>query len=179
MKKKVLAVILAVCIICLVGSTIYEKVSYSNLSFEEKILEIMNCDEMSGTKYVDSVVLLTEVDGGYFCVATASSDETVHFGYIREENGELEFAGKSFSSLSLIVNNEDPIEFLRTSILNFSEKDYYYSCYQHKDDIKIMVNDTEAEIHNFTLSYLGEEYNMDLWFVCSENEPIVKSVTEK
>ncbi len=173
MKRKVLSAILVICVVYLVGSTIYERATYSEPSFDEKVLEVMNYDETAGTKNVDNIVFITEVDGGYFCVATASAEETVHFGYIREENGKLEFAGKSFSSLPLIIYNEDPTAFLRTSILNYSEKDYYYGCFRHKDDLQIIVNDSEAEIHNFILNYQGETFNMDFWLVRSESEPTV------
>lgn len=178
MKKKILLVIFLICSVYFVFSIIHDKVSYSELSFEEKILEIMNFDEISGTKNVDNIVLLTEVDGGYFCVATASGDETVHFGYIIEENGKLEFAGKSFSSLPMIVFNQNPAEFLRTSILNFSKNDFYYGCYQHKDGVNLVINNSEAVIYNFTLNYSGKDYNMDFWLVCSENEPDIKIIEE-
>ena len=117
MKKKVLVIIFVFLVVFSVGSTIYDKIADNELTFEEKVLEIMNDAEISGTKYVDNIVYLTEVDDGYFCVGTASSDETVHFGYIRQDNEKLELAGKSFSSLAMIVNNEDPTIFLRTSIL--------------------------------------------------------------
>lgn len=173
MKKKILAAIFIICVLFFVGSTIYEKVAYSKLSFDEKILEIMNFDEISGTKNVDNIVSLIEVDGGYFCIGTASVEETVHFGFIKEENNKLEFGGKSFSSIPVIVYNDDPTSFLRTSILNFSEKDFYYGCYQHKDDLNVLVNDNQVEIHNFSLNYQGKEFDMDFWLVCSENEPTV------
>ena len=133
----------------------------------------MNFDEMSGTKYVDGIAFITEVEDGYFCVGTASSDETVHFGYIKEKNGKSEFAGKSFSSLPVIVYNQNPSEFLRTNILNFSEKDFYYGCYQHNENVEIMINGSKAEIYNFTLNYNEEKYNMDFWLVCSEKKPTV------
>ena len=171
--KKTLAVILTICIIYLIGFTVYEKVSYSNLSFDEKVLEIMNFDEFTGTKYVDGIAFITEVEDGYFCIATASSDNTVHFGYIRDNNGNLEFAGKSFSSLPLIIYNQNPSEFLRTSILNFSEKDFYYCCYQHNENAEITIDGKKAEIYNFTLNYKEKEYTMDFWLVCSEKEPTV------
>lgn len=173
MKKKALIFIFIFCVIFSIGSIIYDKIADNELTFEQKVLEIMNYDELSGTKNVDNIIFLTEVDGGYFCVGTASSDETIHFGYIREENEKLEFAGKSFSSLSMIVNNEDPTIFLRTSILNFSEKDYYYGCYQHKDDVHLTIDGADVEIHNFNLNCNDKDYNMDFWLVCSENEPIV------
>ena len=176
MKKKVLVIIFVFCVVFSVGSTIYEKIANNELTFEEKVLEVMNDDEMAGTKYVDNIIYLTEVDGGYFCIGTASSDETIHFGYLRQENEKLEFAGKSFSRLSMIVNNEDPTIFLRTSILNFSEKDYYYGCYQHKEDINLTVDGVDLEIHNFELNYNGKEYNMDFWLICSESEPLITLV---
>ena len=119
LKKKCWLSFLFFCVVFLVGSTIYDKIADNVLTFEEKILEVMNDDEMSGTKHVDNIVYLTEVDGGYFCIGTTSSDETVHFGYLRQENEKLELAGKSFSSLSMLVNNDDPTNFLRTSILNY------------------------------------------------------------
>ena len=176
MKKKLLVIILVFCFVFSVGSTIYDKIADGELTFEEKVLQVMNDDEMSGTKYVDNIIYLTEVDDGYFCVATASSDETVHFGYLRQENEELELAGKSSSSVAMIVANDDPTIFLRTSILNFSEKDYYYGCYQHKEDINLTVDGVNLEIHNFELNYNGKEYNMDFWFVCSEDEPLITLV---
>ena len=176
MKKKVLIIIFVLCVIFSVGSAVYDKIADTELTFEEKVLEVMNDDEMSGTEYVDNIIYLTEVEGGYFCVATASSDETVHFGYLRQENEKLELAGKSFSSVAMIVNNDDPTIFLRTSILNFSEKDYYYGCYQHKEDINLTVDGVNLEIHNFELNYNGKEYNMDFWFVCSEDEPLITLV---
>lgn len=173
MKKKLLIIIFVFCVVFSVGSTIYDKIADNELTFEEKALELMNDDEMSGTKHVDNIVYLTEVDDGYFCIGTASSDKTVHFGYLRQENEKLELAGKSYSSLSMIVNNDDPTIFLRTSILNFSKKDYYYGCYQHKDDVHLTIDTVDVEIHNFNLKYNGKDYNMDFWLVCSENEPIV------
>lgn len=78
--------------------------------------------------------------------------------------------------MPLIVHNEDPVSFLRTSILNFSEKDYYYGCYQHNDNLKVMVNDDEAKIYNFTLNYAGNNYDMDFWLVCSDKDPVVKII---
>lgn len=174
MKKKIVFALLLVCLVFFAGSTIYEKITFSRLSFDDKILEIMNDDNFSDDKSVDKLVFIKEVDGGYFCVATSSEEKLVNFGYIREENGKLEFAGKSFSSLPLIVYNEDPTAYLRTSILNFSEKDYYYGCYQHKDDLRITVNDSEVKIHNFTLNYMGNDFNMDFWLVCSDREPTVQ-----
>ena len=173
MKKKVLVIIFVFLVVFSVGSTIYDKIADNELTFEEKVLETMNDAEISGTKYVDNIVYLTEVDDGYFCVGTASSDETVHFGYIRQDNEKLELAGKSSSSLAMIVNNEDPTIFLRTSILNFSTKDYYYGCYQHKDDVHLTVDGVNIEIHNFNLNYNGKEYNMDFWLVCSKGEPLI------
>ena len=173
MKKKVLVIIFVFLVVFSVGSTIYDKIADNELTFEEKVLETMNDAEISGTKYVDNIVYLTEVDDGYFCVGTASSDETVHFGYLRQDNEKIELAGKSFSSLAMIVNNEDPTIFLRTSILNFSAKDYYYGCYQHKDDVHLTVDGVNIEIQNFNLNYNGKEYNMDFWLVCSKGEPLI------
>lgn len=173
MKKKVLAILFVFCVLFSVVSLIYNKIAKDELTFEEQVLELMNYDELSGAQNVDNVVFITEVDGGYFCVGTASKEDTVHFVFIKEENGELEFGGKSFSSLSMITNNENPTAFGRTSILNSGEKDYYYGCYQHKDDSLITVNGTDAEIHNFSLKYSGKNYSMDFWLVCSEKEPIV------
>ncbi|MBO5396181.1 MAG: hypothetical protein J6A97_04795 [Clostridia bacterium] len=173
MKKKVLIFIFIFCVIFSVGSIIYDKIADNELTFEEKVLEIMNYDEFSGTQNVDDIVLITEVDGGYFCVGTASVEETAHFVFVKEENGKLEFGGKSFSSLPMIVNNEDPTSFLRTSILNFSEKDYYYGCYQHKHDVHLIINGADAKIQSFNLRYNNKDYTMDFWLVCSENEPIV------
>ncbi|MBQ8783743.1 MAG: hypothetical protein IJZ57_08235 [Clostridia bacterium] len=174
MKKKALIIIFIFCVLFSVGSIINDKIADNELTFEQKVLDIMNYDELTGNKNVDTITFLTEVDGGYFCVGTASSDETIHFGYIREENGKLEFGGKSFSSLPMIVNNEDPKIFLRTSILNFSKKDYYYGCYQHKNDIQLTVNGSDVETHSFNLTYNNKVYTMDFWLVCSENEPIVE-----
>lgn len=173
MKKKALIFIFVFCVLFSVGSIIYKKIVGNELTFEEKVLEIMNYDEFSSTQNVDNIVLITEVDGGYFCVGTASVEETAHFVFIKEENGKLEFGGKSFSSLPMIVNNEDPTIFLRTSILNFSEKDYYYGCYQHKDDVHLTIDGADVEIHNFNLNCNDKDYNMDFWLVCSENEPVV------
>ncbi|MGN0486490.1 MAG: hypothetical protein ACI4GB_04585 [Acutalibacteraceae bacterium] len=176
MKKKILLVFFLICVLFVAFSTIHEKITYSQLSFDEKVLEIMNYDNIFNEKSVDKIVFIKEVEGGYFCVATSSEENLVNFGYIREEKGKLEFAGKSFSSLPLVIYNEDPTAFLRTSILNFSEKDYYYGCYQHKDDLRIMVNDSEVEIDNFTLNYGGNDFNMDFWLVCSDVEPTVKVI---
>ena len=106
MKKKVLGFIFIFCVLFSVGSIIYDKIADKELTFEQKVLDIMNYDELTGTKNVDTIIFLTEVDGGYFCVGTASSDETIHFEYIREENGKLEFGGKSFSNLAKIISNE-------------------------------------------------------------------------
>ena len=174
MEKKALIFIFIFCVLFSVGSIIYDKIADNELTFEEKVIEIMNYDEFSGTQNVDNIVLITEVDGGYFCVGTASAEETVHFVFVKQENGKLEFGGKSFSSLPMIVNNEDPTSFLRTNILNFSSKDCYYSCYQHKDDIQLTVNGADVETHSFNLTYNNKVYTMDFWLVCSENEPIVE-----
>ncbi len=173
MGKKLRLVILIVCALMFVYFAVDEKLTNNNMSFDEKVLEIMNFDELSGTKNVDNIAFIAEVDDGYFCVGTASKEETVHFGYIKEKNGKLEFAGKSFSSLPMIVYNEDPTYFLRTKILNISDKNFYYGCYQHKDDIKVIVDNNEVDIHNFQLMYKDEEFNMDFWFVSSEKEPNV------
>lgn len=176
MKKKIVFVLLIIVIFISAFSMIREKVAFSQLSFDEQVLEIMNTDNFSDNKSVDKIVFINEVDDGYFCVATSSEEDLVNFGYIRNNDGKLEFAGKSFSSLPLIVHNEDPTSFLRTSILNFSEKDYYYGCYQHNDNLKVMVNDDEAKIYKFTLNYAGNNYDMDFWLVCSDKEPVVKII---
>lgn len=173
MKKKVLGFIFIFCVLFSVGSIIYDKIADKELTFEQKVLDIMNYDELTGTKNVDTIIFLTEVDGGYFCVGTASSDETIHFEYIREENGKLEFGGKSFSNLAKIISNEDPTTFGRTSVLNFNKKDYYYGCFQHKDDLHLAIDGVEVEIYNFNLNYNDKDYRMDFWLICSENEPIV------
>lgn len=173
MKKKIVIVLLTITAVLIAFSTIYEKISFSQLSFEEKILQVMNEDNFSDEKSVDRIVFIKDVDNGYFCVATSSEENLVNFGYIRDHNGKLEFAGKSFSSLPLIVYNEDPTAFLRTSILNFSEKDFYYGCYQHQDNLRILVNGSETEIDHFTLSDSGKDFDMDFWLVCSDKEPTV------
>lgn len=175
-KKKIFAVLFVILVVYLVGMTAWDKISYSKLSVDEKILVQMNYDEMEGTMSVDNLIWKTEVEDGYFCVAVSSEEGLVNFGYIRNNNSKLEFAGKSFSNLPMIVYNEDPTLFQRTSILNFSEKDFYYGCYQHNDNLKVIVNDSETEIYNFTLNYSGKDFNMDFWFVCSENEPTVEIV---
>ena len=66
MKKKVLIIIFVLCVIFSVGSAVYDKIADTELTFEEKVLEVMNDDEMSGTEYVDNIIYLTEVEGGYF-----------------------------------------------------------------------------------------------------------------
>lgn len=173
MKKKILPILLVVLSLAFIFFTVAEKVSYSKLSFEEKILQEMNFDQILDETSVDNIILLKEAEEGYFCVATSSEEELVNFGYIKEKNDKLEFAGKSFSSIPMIVHNEDPTAYLKTKILNFSDKNFYYGCFQHRDGLQLTVNDSEAEIHNFTLNYRGEEFNMDFWFVCSEKEPTV------
>lgn len=165
-----------VLIVFAVGMSALNKINYSKLSLDEKILELMNSDEMSGVNSVDTFIWKTEAENGYFCVTVSSEEELVNFGYVRNNNGQPEFAGKSFLSLPAVAYNEDPTLFQRTSILNFSEKDFYYGCYQHNDNYHVTVNDEEVDIYNFTLNYLGEEFEMDLWFVCSETEPIVEIV---
>lgn len=174
--KKFFAVVFIVLIVFSVGMTALDKISYSKLSLDEKILELMNSDEMSGVNSVDTFVWKTEAENGYFCVAVSSEEELVNFGYVINNGSQPEFGGKSFLSLPMVVYNEDPTLFQRTSILNFSEKDFYYGCYQHNDDLQVIVNGSEVEIYNFTLNYLGEEFEMDLWFVCSETEPTVNIV---
>lgn len=174
--KKFFAVVFIVLIVFSVGMTVFDKISYSKLSLDEKILELMNSDEMSGVNSVDTFVWKIEAENGYFCVTVSSEEELVNFGYIINNDSQLEFAGKSFLSLPAVVYNEDPTLFQRTSILNFSEKDFYYGCYQHNDDFQVIVNDKEVDIYNFTLNYLGEEFKMDLWFVCFETEPTVEII---
>ena len=178
MKKKIAITLIIVLALFAVFSIVHEKITYTQMSFEDKILNAMNFDNFENKIYIDDIVFLEEAEDGHFCVATSSSEETVHFGYIREKDVELEFAGKSFSSIPMIVYNDDPTMFLRTSILNFSEKDFYYGCYQHQENLQVKVNDSEVEIHNFSLSYNGETYNMDFWLVCSENEPVVEIVSD-
>lgn len=156
--------------------TILDKTSYSKLSLDEKILELMNSDEMSGVNSVDTFVWKTEAENGYFCVAVSSEEELVNFGYIINTDNQLEFAGKSFLSLPMVVYNEDPTLFQRTSILNFSEKDFYYDCYQHNDDLQVIVNDSKVEMYNFTLNYSGKDFKMDFWIICSETEPTVEII---
>lgn len=99
----------------------------------------MNSDEMSGVNSVDTFVWKTEAENGCFCVTVSSEEELVNFGCIINNDSQLEFAGKSFLSLPLVVFNEDPTLFQRTSILDFCEKDFYYGCYQHNDDLQVIV----------------------------------------
>lgn len=173
MRKKLKLVASIICFSLAIYLTIDEKITYNNMSFEEKILQEMNFDSFSDENSVDNIVLLDETLEGYFCVAISSEEELVNFGYIENKKNKLELEGKSFSSIPMIVYNEDPTLFSRTKILNSSEKDFYYGCYQHKDGLKVFVDDCEVKLYNFTLNYKDKEFNMDFWFVCSENEPTV------
>ena len=120
--------------------TIQDKIEYSRLSFDEKILFLINTDNFENKIIVDEIVFMKEVfvsddENGYFCVATSSSEETINFCYIRDKNGKLEFAGKSIADLNAIIENKDPAAFGQTSILNFSKIDFYFGCYCHADNL--------------------------------------------
>ena len=56
MNKKVLVIIFAFCVMFSVGSTIYDKIADDELTFEEKVSEAMNDDEMS--VFIDLPVLI-------------------------------------------------------------------------------------------------------------------------
>lgn len=164
-----------VLIVFSVGMTVLDKTRDSKLLLDEKILELINSDEMSGVNCDDTFVWKTEAENGYFCDAVSSEEEIVNCGYITNNDNQPEFAGKSFLSLPMVVYNEDPTLFQRTSILNYSEKNFYYGCYQY-DNLQVIVNDCKVEIYNFTLNYPGEDFNMDFWFVGSETEPTVEII---
>ena len=87
--KKIFVVVFIVLITCSVGMTVLDKINYSKLSLDEKILELMNSDEISGVNSVDTFVWKTEVEDGYFCVAVSSEEELVNFGYIRNNNRRI------------------------------------------------------------------------------------------
>ena len=71
--KKIAPIILVICVVCIVAVNVFDKIEYSKLTFDEKILEAMNTNDFmseTGEGSADKIVYLQEVDGGYFCIAT-------------------------------------------------------------------------------------------------------------
>ncbi len=175
--KKIAPIILVICVLYIVAVNVFDKIEYSKLTFDERILEAMNTNDFmseTGEGSADKIVYLEEVDGGYFCVATSSEFEEISFGYIRENDGELEYAGESFGQIDSYIYNEDPTLTYSTSILNFSDSEWYYGLYQHKDGVKVTANGEDMPIQNFSIDYNGESFNMDFWLVQCEEKPSVE-----
>ena len=86
----------------------------------------------------------------------------------------MEYAGESFGQIDSYIYNEDPTLTYSTSILNFSDTEWYYGLYRHKDDVKVTVNGEEVPIQNFSIDYKGEVFNMDFWLVRSDEKPSVE-----
>ncbi len=175
--KKIVPIILVICVIYIIAVNVSDKLEYSNLTFEEKILEAMNTNDFmseTGEGSADKIVYLEEVDGGYFCIATSSEFKEISFGYISENDSKLEYAGESFGQIDSYIYNEDPTLTYSTSILNFSDSEWYYGFYQHKDGTKVTVGGEEVPIQNFSIDYNGESFNMDFWLVRSNEKPSVE-----
>ncbi len=175
--KKIAPIILVICVVYIVAVNVFDKIEYSKLTFDEKILEVMNTNDFmseTGEGSADKIVYLEEVDGGYFCVATSSEFEEISFGYIRENDGELEYAGESFGQIDSYIYNENPTLTYSTSILNSSDTEWYYGFYQHKEGTKVTVNGEEVPIQNFSIDYNGESVNLDFWLVQCEEKPSVE-----
>lgn len=167
--KRIIAIILIALSIYLIVS---DEIEYSKLSFEEKVLNEMNFDTFDDERPIDKIVFICDTEDGYVCVATSSEEELINYGYLKTDGNKLSLEGKSFFSFPLIIYNDDPAQLFRINVLN-SDNDYYFGCYQHKDGMQIIVNNSEIETHNFNLNYLGENYNIDFWFLRSEKEPNV------
>ncbi len=179
--KKIAPIILVICLIYIIAVNVSDKVKYSNLTFEERILEVMNTNDFmseTGEGSADKIVYLEEVDGGYFCIATSSEFEEISFGYIKDNDGELEYAGESFGQIDSYIYNEDPTLTYSTSILNFSDTEWYYGLYQHKEGTKVTVNGEEVPIQSLSVEYKGESFDMDFWLVRSDEKPSVEAVSE-
>lgn len=66
MKKKIAFVLLIIVIFISAFSMIREKVAFSQLSFDEQVLEIMNTDNFSDNKSVDKIVLSMKLTTAIF-----------------------------------------------------------------------------------------------------------------
>ncbi len=95
MKKRKFALIFCVfALIYIVGSTVYDNIEYSKMSLEEKVMEVMSVEKFQGDKpYVDNILLLEEVEGGYFCVSQSTEYDEINFGYIKDKKVSLNSAG--------------------------------------------------------------------------------------
>lgn len=167
--KRILAIIMLMLALYLF---IIDEIEYSKLSFEEKALIEMNFDAFVDERPVDKIVFTFDTGDGYICVATSSKDELVHYGFLEKKGRKLSLEGKCFFSFPLIVYNEDPTQLFTINVLD-SDNDYFFGCYQHKENVKIIANNNEIETHSFELTYSGENYKMDFWFLCSAEEPDV------
>ncbi len=174
-RKVIDLVILSIAVFYLVFNFINNKTEYSKMSFNDKILYAVNDLEFEDVIIADKILLLQEVKDGYVCVVSESNDSGVHFCYIKKDKDELLMLGETTSSKILYIKNNLYSSYNRLHISNFSKEHFYFNCYVHNEEIaKVFANNEELVIHHFQLEHESVVYDMDFWFVRSENPPEIK-----